>query len=260
MYNSLLYQIENGVCTITLNRPDVYNAFNEELSAEFIDSLKKAGKDDSVRVVVITGAGKAFCSGQDLQDVKKADGKRSLGDSVLRRYNPMILGVREMPKPVICRLQGVGAGAGASLALACDIIVASESATLVQAFANIGLVLDSGSSYFLPTLIGYNKAFELCTLGSKITAREAYDLGLINKLVAPENLDEAVKAYTDRYVAAAPKSMALIKKMLNKGTTGTLQELLQYEAYAQEIAGNTEDYKEGVNSFLEKRKPVFKGN
>ena len=259
MYNSLLFQIENGVGTITLNRPEVYNALNEELSAELIDALKKANKDDSIRVVVLTGAGKAFCSGQDLGDVKKADGNRSLGESVLRRYNPMILGVREMSKPVICRLNGVGAGAGASLALACDIVVASETAVLVQAFANIGLVLDSGSSYFLPQLIGYNKAFELCTLGSKVSAKDAFDLGLINKLTTPENLDTAVKEYTDRYVAAAPKSMALIKKMLNKGTTGTLRELLQYEAYNQEIAGSTEDYKEGVNAFVEKRKAVFSG-
>ncbi|MBS1619896.1 MAG: enoyl-CoA hydratase/isomerase family protein [Bacteroidetes bacterium] len=259
MYNSLLYTIADGVCTITLNRPDVYNAFNEELSVEFIDALKKSAKDDAVRVVVITGAGKAFCSGQDLQDVKKSDGKRSLGDSVLRRYNPMILGVRESPKPVVCRLNGVAAGAGASLAMACDIIVASEAASLVQAFANIGLVLDSGSSFFLPGLIGYNKAFELCTLGSKVTAKEAFDLGIINKLVAPEELDAAVKAYTDRYATAAPKSMAIIKKMLNKGLTANLREMLQYEAYSQEIAGSTEDYKEGVTAFVEKRKAVFRG-
>lgn len=259
MYNSLLYTIADGVCTITLNRPDVYNAFNEELSAEFIDALKKSAKDEAVRVVVITGAGKAFCSGQDLQDVKKSDGKRSLGDSVLRRYNPMILGVRESPKPVVCRLNGVAAGAGASLAMACDIVVASEAASLVQAFANIGLVLDSGSSFFLPGLIGYNKAFELCTLGSKVTAKEAFDLGIINKLVAPEELDAAVKAYTDRYASAAPKSMAMIKKMLNKGLTANLREMLQYEAYSQEIAGSTEDYKEGVTAFVEKRKAVFRG-
>ena len=259
MYNSLLYTIADGVCTITLNRPDVYNAFNEELSAELIDALKKTAKDDSVRAVVLTGAGKAFCSGQDLQDVKKADGNRSLGESVLRRYNPMILGIREMPKPVICRLNGVAAGAGASLAMACDIIVSSDTAVLVQAFANIGLVLDSGSSFFLPNLIGYNKAFELCTLGSKVTAAEAHRLGIINKLVPLEELDAAVKEYADRYAAAAPKSMSLIKKMLNKGLTANLRDMLQYEAYNQEIAGMSDDYKEGVAAFIEKRKAVFKG-
>lgn len=259
MYNSLLYTNTDGICTITLNRPDVYNAFNEELSAELIDALKKTAKDDSIRVVVLTGAGKAFCSGQDLQDVKKADGNRSLGDSVLRRYNPMILGIREMPKPVICRLNGVAAGAGASLAMACDIIVAAESAVLVQAFANIGLVLDSGSSFFLPHLIGYNKAFEFCTLGSKVTAAEAHRLGIINKLVPLEELDAAVKEFADRYAAAAPKSMSIIKKMLNKALSSNLRDMLQYEAYSQEIAGMSDDYKEGVAAFIEKRKAVFKG-
>jgi len=259
MYNTLLYTIADGVCTITLNRPDVYNAFNEEMSAEIIDAIKKTSKDDSIRAVVLTGAGKAFCSGQDLQDVKKVEGTRSLGDSVLRRYNPMILGIREMPKPVICRMNGVAAGAGASLAMACDIIVSVDSASMIQAFANIGLVLDSGSSFFLPNLIGYNKAFEFCTLGSKVSAAEAHRLGIINKLVPAEELDSAVKEYADRYAAAAPKSMALIKKMLNKSLSSNLRDMLQYEAYSQEIAGMSDDYKEGVAAFLEKRKAVFSG-
>jgi len=259
MYNTLLYTNTDGVCTITLNRPDVYNAFNEEMSAEMIDAIKKTTKEDSIRAVVITGAGRAFCSGQDLQDVKSAEGNRSLSDSVLRRYNPMILGIREMPKPVIARLNGVAAGAGASLAMACDIIVASESVVLIQAFANIGLVLDSGSSFFMPHLIGYNKAFEFCTLGSKVTAAEAHRLGIINKLVPAEELDAAVKEYADRYAAAAPKAMALIKKMLNKSLSSNLRDMLQYEAYSQEIAGMSDDYKEGVAAFLEKRKAVFKG-
>jgi 2-(1,2-epoxy-1,2-dihydrophenyl)acetyl-CoA isomerase len=259
MYNSLLYTNADGVCTLTLNRPDVYNAFNEEQSAEILDALKKIAKDDSIRVVVLTGAGKAFCSGQDLQDVKKADGARSISESVLKRYNPMILGIREMPKPFICRLNGVAAGAGASLALACDIIVASEAASFIQAFANIGLVPDSGSSFFLPKLLGYNKAFELCSLGTKVPAAEAYKLGIVNKLVAPEELDAAVKEYTDRYAAGAPKAIGMIKKMMNKALSSDLREMLQYEAYSQEIAGGTEDYKEGVAAFIEKRKAVFKG-
>jgi 2-(1,2-epoxy-1,2-dihydrophenyl)acetyl-CoA isomerase len=259
MYNSLLFEEKDGVGYITLNRLDRFNAFNEELSAELIDALKKTAKSDTIRVVVLSGAGKAFCSGQDLKDVQGSSDKRSLGDSVLRRYNPMIVNVRENPKPIICRLNGVAAGAGASLAMACDIIVSAAGVQFVEAFANIGLVLDSGASFFLPNTIPYNRAFELVTLGEKFSAEEAFSWGLVNKVVAAEELDSAVKEYTDRYVNSAPIAMRLLKKMLNKGMTSTLTEALQYEAYCQEIAGSTEDYKEGVASFVEKRKPVFKG-
>lgn len=259
MYNSLLFEEKDGVGYITLNRPDRFNAFNEELSAELIDALKKTAKSESIRVVVLSGSGKAFCSGQDLKDIQGSTDKRSLGDSVLRRYNPMIVNVRENPKPIICRLNGVAAGAGASLAMACDIIVSAEGVQFVEAFANIGLVLDSGASFFLPNTIPYNRAFELVTLGEKFSAEEAHSWGLVNKVVAVEELDSAVKEYTDRYINSAPISMRLLKKMLNKGMTATLNEALQYEAYCQEIAGSTEDYKEGVASFVEKRKPVFKG-
>lgn len=259
MYNTILFTIENGVCSITLNRPDVFNSFNEELSADFIDALKKANKDETVRAVVITGTGKAFCSGQDLKDIKNQTGNRSLSDSVVRRYNPMILFLREMAKPVICKLNGVAAGAGASLALACDIIVASESASLIEVFANVGLVPDSGSSFFLPRLVGYNKAFELITLASKVTAKEALDLGIVYKVVAPEELDNATNELAQRYATGPTKTYGMIKKMLNKAYTSNLTDMLQYEAHCQEIAGNSEDYKEGVAAFLEKRKPAFKG-
>lgn len=260
MYNTVIYEVKNGVAYITLNRPDVYNAFNEELSAELIDALKKSSKEEEVKVVVLSASGKAFCSGQDLKDVQNGDPKRSLGDSVLRRYNPMTIAVREHTKPVIARVNGVAAGAGAMLALACDIIVSVESVPFVLAFANIGLVADSGGSFFLPQSIPYNKAFELMTLGGRFTAKEAHEWGVINKIVSSvEELDEAVKNYTDQYVERAPVSMRLLKKMLNKGMTANLREALQYEAYCQEIAGSTEDYKEGVSAFIEKRKAVFKG-
>ncbi len=260
MYNSLLFEVKEGVGYITLNRPDSYNSFNEELSAELIDALKKSAKDDALKVVVISGAGKAFCSGQDLKDVKNGDQKRSLGDSVVRRYNPMIINVREHPKPVICRLNGVAAGAGASLAMACDIIVAAENIQFVEAFANIGLVADSGGSFFLPQSIPYNKAFEIVTLGGRFSSNEAHAWGIVNKLVPTvDDLDAAVKEYTDKYIQSAPVAMRLLKKMLNKGMTASLREMLQYEAYCQEIAGSTEDYKEGVNAFVEKRKAVFTG-
>jgi 2-(1,2-epoxy-1,2-dihydrophenyl)acetyl-CoA isomerase len=179
--------------------------------------------------------------------------------SLHKRYNPIISAIRTMPKPIICRLNGVAAGAGCSLALACDMIVASEEATLIEVFINIGLVPDSGSSYFLPRLVGMAKAFELCSMGSRVKAVEALQLGLVNKVVAADQLDHAVKEYTDYFAQAPTKSIGLIKRMLNKSTTSTLDEMLEYEAYCQEIAGTSQDYKEGVTAFLEKRKAAFTG-
>lgn len=257
MFNTLLYEVQEGVCTITFNRPDVFNAFNDEISYEFQDALKKAEQDENARVIVITGAGKAFCSGQDLKAI--AGQKRNLSESLVKRYNPIIRRMRNLPKPIVCKLNGVAAGAGCSMALACDIIVASEVASLIEVFAGIGLVLDSGSSYFLPRLVGSARAFELSTLADKVTAKQAFEWGMVNKVVAPENLDEAVKAYTDRYAVAPTKAIALIKKMLNKSFQSDLETMLEYEVYCQEIAGNSEDYKEGVGAFNEKRKPAFKG-
>ncbi|HEY9007733.1 enoyl-CoA hydratase/isomerase family protein [Ohtaekwangia sp.] len=257
-YTCIDYTLQDGVATITLNRPDVYNALNDEITYELQDALKAVAKDDAVRVVVITGAGKAFCSGQDLKAASGAE-KRSFIDSLHKRYNPIIRAMRNLPKPIVGRLNGVAAGAGCSLALACDIVVASEEATLIEVFINIGLVPDSGSSYFLPRLTGLAKAFELCSMGSRVKASEALQLGLVNKVVPAGQLDATVKEYTDYYASAPTKSIGLIKKMLQKASTASLDEMLEYEAYCQEIAGNTEDYREGVKAFLEKRKPVFKG-
>ncbi|MEM0996174.1 MAG: enoyl-CoA hydratase-related protein [Bacteroidota bacterium] len=257
MSDILLYEVQNNICTITLNRPDRYNAFNNDLSFQFIDALKRARKDPEVRVVVLTGAGKAFCSGQDLKDVS---GKtRSLGESVRKRYNPMVNLITGTEKPYVCRMNGVAAGAGASIALACDYVIASEKAAMVWAFANIGLVLDSGSSYFLPRLVGRQKAFELATLGEKISAQQAFDLGLVNQLVAPDELDEKVKAISERYASAATKAIGLIKRMLNRSFNSSLQDMLDMEMYGQEIAGRSGDYKEGVAAFVEKRKPNYQG-
>jgi len=256
-YKFLLYKNERGVATITLNRPEVYNALNDEITFELQDVLKVVAKDDTVRVVVLTGEGKAFCSGQDLK--ASAGAKRSFIDSLHKRYNPIIKAIRNLPKPVVCRLNGVAAGAGCSLALACDVIVASEEATLIEVFINIGLIPDSGSSYFLPRLVGTAKAFELCTMGSKVKANDAFVMGLVNRAVPADQLDAAVAEYTNYYAKAPTKAIGLIKKMLNKSGNASLDDMLEYEAYCQEIAGNSEDYKEGVAAFLEKRKPEFRG-
>ena len=258
MYEFLKYENNKGIATVTLNRPEVYNALNDGITFELQDVLKQVGKDDTVRVVVLTGEGKAFCSGQDLK-ASSTQEKRSFIDSLHKRYNPIIRAMRNLPKPIICRLNGVAAGAGCSIALACDIIVAAEEAMLTEVFVNIGLVLDSGSSYFLPRLVGSAKAFELSTMGSRIKGKEAYEIGLVNKVVPADQLDEAVKAYTDYYSQAPTKAIGLMKKMLNKSGNSTLDEMLEYEAFCQEIAGGSEDYKEGVTAFLEKRKAQFKG-
>lgn len=257
-FQFITYQVADGVATIMLNRPEVYNALNDAITYELQDAWKAVAKDDTVRVVVLTGAGKAFCSGQDLKDRNK-QGKRSFLDSLHKRYNPMIGAMRNLPKPIVCRLNGVAAGAGCSMALACDVIVASEEATLIEVFINIGLVPDSGSAYFLPRLIGMAKSFELCSMGTKVPATEALKIGLVNKVVPSTELDNAVKSYTDYYAKAPTQAIGLIKKMLNKSGTSTLEEMLEYEAYAQEIAGATHDHQEGVQAFLEKRKPEFSG-
>lgn len=257
-YQFITYSLANGIATIALNRPEVYNALNDEITYELQDVLKTAGKDSAVRVLVLTGAGKAFCSGQDLKASAGA-GKRSFMDSLQRRYNPIIRAMRGMPKPILCRLNGVAAGAGCSLALACDMIIASTEATLIEVFINIGLVPDSGSSWFLPRTVGMAKAFELCSMGSKVKADEALQLGLVNKVVPPEHLDATVAEYAGYFAQAPTRAIGMIKKMLNKASTASLDEMLDYEAYMQESAGNTADHQEGVKAFLEKRKPAFKG-
>jgi 2-(1,2-epoxy-1,2-dihydrophenyl)acetyl-CoA isomerase len=254
----LQYSVTNGIATITLNRPEVFNAFDDQQSYELQDALKQVTRDVNVRVVILTGAGRAFCSGQDLKAIAGAE-KRSLADSLHKRYNPIIRAMRELPKPIICRLNGVAAGAGCSLALACDYVVASTEASLIEVFVNVGLVLDSGSSYFLPRLVGMRKAFELSTLGTKVKADEALRLGLVNQVVAPEELDAAVQEIAERYASAPTKAIGLMKKMLNKSFESSLDEMLDYEAYCQEIAGNSADNREGVAAFNEKRKPVFTG-
>lgn len=259
MYKALKYEVKDHTAYISLNRPDRFNAFNDDQSYELQDALKQVKRDADVRVVVLTGEGKAFCSGQDLKDIAGKK-NRSLSDSLYKRYNPIIKAMRELPKPIIGRINGVAAGAGCSLALACDFVVAAENASFIEVFINVGLVLDSGSSYFLPRLVGSNRAFELATMGNKVKAVQALEWGMINRVAPLEELDDEVQKVVDYYKNAPTKAIGLMKKMLNKSFHSDLDEMLQYEAYCQEIAGNSNDYKEGVGAFNEKRKPEFTGS
>ena len=258
MYEYIKLTKEEGVSTITLNRPEVYNALNDEITYELQAAFKELKKDKACRVIILTGEGKAFCSGQDLK-AAMGEEKRSFSQSLYKRYNPLIKLIREVDKPVIGRINGVAAGAGCSIALACDIVLMADEASLIEVFINIGLVPDSGSSFFLPRLVGSSKAFELASMGKKVGGQEAVNLGLANKSAPLSELDELVKEYVDYYAAAPTKAIALMKKMFNKSGNSTLKEMLEYEAYCQDIAGSSEDYNEGVSAFLEKRKPQFKG-
>ena len=258
MYQYLLYQVQAGVCTITLNRPEVYNALSPALIQEITQAFEQAKNDESIRVVVLTGAGEnAFSSGADLK--KGLDGSTSLGESLRKNYNPMILAIRNLPKPVICRLNGIAAGAGCSLALACDMIIASETAKMSQIFISIGLIVDAGSSFFLPKLVGSQKAFELCSTGRVVDAQECLSLGLVNSVVAKEDLDATVAKMATQYANAPTLAIGLLKKVLNQSYTSSLEEMLELEAIHQDLAGETHDFGEGVMAFLQKRKPEFKG-
>ncbi len=259
-YNTLLYTLFNNVLTITLNRPDVYNAFNEAMKKELYDALKEAGKDPNVRCIVLRGAGdKAFCSGQDLKEHSGKDTRRSLKESLEKSYNPLVRRMRNMEKPIIGMINGVAAGAGMSVALACDMRIMAESAKLIEVFIRIALVPDTGSHWFLPRLVGMAKAFEYAALGNDIGAAEAERVGLVNKVVPAAELEKTTMELAGKLAKAPTKSIGLIKRTLNKALSSDLDSLLDYEAYIQEIASLTEDHKEGVQAFLEKRPAQFKG-
>lgn len=258
MYETILYERTDAVLKITLNRPDRFNAFNEQMHKELADAFKNAAKDDAVRSVILTGAGKAFCSGQDLKEVKD-NPTRNLADSLRNNYNPNILRIRNLEKPVICSLNGVAAGAGMSLAMACDLRIASDQASMLQAFVNVGLIPDSGSTWVLPRLLGYHKAFEICSTGRVIKADEALKLNLVDEIVEHDKLDLFTRELAVKYANAPTKAIGALKRALNKASDVPLDEALEYEAYLQDILGKTEDYREGVAAFNEKRKPQFKG-
>ncbi|KQL46304.1 enoyl-CoA hydratase [Brevibacillus choshinensis] len=257
MYETILYEVSEGVAVVTLNRPDKFNAFTEKMNKEITDALKQAQKDADVRCIVLTGAGRAFNAGQDLGDV--AGGEVDFGGFLRERYNPMILQFQKTEKPIIAAVNGVAAGAGMSVALACDIRLASEKASFVNAFVNIGLVPDSGGCYFLPRIVGMGKALELAMTGEKVSAAEALRIGLVNQVYPAESFQEEAVAYARKLAALPTRAIGLIKRTMYKGLEMNLEETLKYEAFAQEAAGSTEDHKEGVTAFMEKRAPRFTG-
>ena len=257
-FSTVLYENANGVLTLTLNRPEVYNAFNEQMKNDLLGAFREAEKDSLVRTVVLRGAGdKAFCSGQDLKE--HAAARRSLRESLEKSYNPLIRTIRTIEKPVIAMINGVAAGAGCSLALACDMRLMSSTARLIEIFIRIGLVADSGSHWFLPRLVGMARAFEYAATGRDIGAEEAERVGLVNRVVPPEKLGDETMALARSFAAAPTRAIGLIKRTLNKALTSDLDTLLGYEAALQEVASSTEDYREGVAAFLEKRAARFTG-
>ena len=256
--NSILTEEKNNVLVVTLNRPEKLNCFNREMALQLITVLDKAENNNNIRAIIITGMGKAFCAGQDLSEAIDPNGpgiKKIVGE----HYNPIILKIRSIEKPIIAVINGVAAGAGANIALACDIIYASKSASFIQAFSKIGLIPDSGGTYTLPRLVGFNLASALMISGDKLSADDAKNFGIVYKVFDDENLMELSIASAIKIAAMPTKAIGLTKRLLNKTYTNSLEQQLLLEKNLQIEAANTSDYKEGVNAFLEKRSPYFKG-
>ena len=258
--SDVLFDVADGVATLTLNRPGVLNSFNRPMAHELKTALERVADDDTLRAVVLTGAGRAFCAGQDLAEAVPKDGAMpDLGDIVRDGYNPMIRAIRKLEKPVLCAVNGVAAGAGANLAFACDIVFASSAATFIQSFAKIGVIPDSGGTFILPRLVGLHRATVMTMLAEKMSAQQARDWGLVYMVTEPESLMETVTG-TARHLATQPtRALGLIKRGFNASLGIDLDDQLDYEEELQREAGGTSDYTEGVRAFLEKRKPVFTG-
>jgi len=259
---TLIIEQHDHVNKITLNRPAALNALNDKMGEELLAALKEAEKNETARCLVITGAGRAFSAGEDVTGLEERYSKGShpsLGEHLRKKYHPIITRIRNMEKPIVARLNGIAAGSGASIALACDIRIASEDAGLKQAFIGVGLVPDSGSSYFLTRMIGPGKALELIMTGKTVPAREAEQLGLINKVVPAAELDQHTDELAHKLANGPTKALGLSKRVVNRVSGLELPDALEYEAYSQDIAGRTSDHLEAVQAFLEKRQPKFSG-
>ena len=259
--SSILVSLDAGVLSITLNRPDRLNAFNPEMHGLLRDALERAADEHDVRAVLLTGAGRGFCAGQDLseRDVKPGAAPIDLSASIGSYYNPLVRRLRGLPKPVVCAVNGVAAGAGANIALACDVVLAARSASFLQAFSKIGLLPDSGGTYFLPRLVGTARAMGLALLAEKLSAEDAERWGLIWKAVDDARLMEEASGLARRLAAGPTKGYGLIKKALNASAGNSLDAQLDLERDLQREAGFSDDYREGVSAFLNKREPSYKG-
>lgn len=260
-YDHILYESRGGVGRLTLNRPDRLNSFNDAMHAEVRDALAAARGDASVRVLLLTGAGRGFCAGQDLSDRAVAPGGAAvdLGTSIDRNYKPLVLALRSMPVPTVCAVNGVAAGAGANLALACDIVVATRSASFIQAFCRIGLVPDSGGTYWLPRLVGTARAIGLAMLGDKVSAEQAAAWGMIWQAVDDAAFGEAVEKLLAQLAAAPTKGLVATRRAIHASSSNALEAQLDLERDLQRELGYGEDYREGVAAFVEKRAPRFTG-
>ena len=258
MSDTIVSSASGGVLTLTLNRPDALNAFTVEMKEALLAALKDAARNKEVRVVILTGAGRAFSAGQDLKERAGPD-VNDLGTELRQRYNPIILAMRRLEKPIIGAINGVAAGAGISVALACDIVLASDKASFMEAFGRVGLVPDTGSSWFLPRLVGPARAAEMIFTADSVDAATAERIGLVNRVVPADSLMEEANALAARLAQAAPIALALAKRALNRALNSTLEDALEFEAQLQSIAGRSADHKEGVAAFVEKRPPDFRG-
>lgn len=257
--SAIISHYEEGVLTLTLNRPTVFNSFNRAMALQLQAELDRCSSDDKIRAVVLTGEGKAFCAGQDLSEATDPEGP-ALQQIVAEHYNPIILKIRALEKPVIAAVNGVAAGAGANIALACDLVMAKESASFIQAFSKIGLIPDSGGTFILPRLVGLQKATALMMTGEKVMAKEAEQMNMIYKAVADEDFSAAVTKLARQMAQMPTKGLGLTKRALNLSLNNSLENQLKIEEVLQTEAGQTHDFKEGVTAFLEKRNPEFKGH
>jgi 2-(1,2-epoxy-1,2-dihydrophenyl)acetyl-CoA isomerase len=260
-FQHLLVNRDGAVLTITMNRPEVLNAFNDAMLAELTEAVEAVAQDEAIRCVVLTGAGRAFGSGQDLHGFAGVRSSGAVGtvSEHLKKYHRVVYAIREMPKPVIAAVRGVAAGISCNIALACDLRIASDDARFIEAFARIGLVPDGGGGYFLPRLVGVGKALELSMLADEVSGHEAERIGLVNKCVPLEEFEEATRAFAQRLANGPTRAYALIKKLIYTAAEADLQTSMRLEGELQDLAFETEDHQKAVMAFIQKRKPEYKG-